>query len=58
MYKIAYVSGNNQDIASALKSQIDDINRIGGTIVHMVQSQSTSPNGFTNVTVTIIYTRS
>ena len=55
MYNISYVTGNNADIGSALKLTIDNINKSGGTIVHLVQSQSTSPSGFTNVTVTIIY---
>ena len=56
MYKLAYVSGNNVDIASALRQTIEDINHKGGTIVQIVQSQSTHPGGFTIVTVTIIYT--
>jgi len=56
MYKLAYVSGNNMDIASSLRHTIDDINGSGGIIVQIVQSQSTSSNGFTIVTVTIIYT--
>jgi hypothetical protein len=56
MYKLAYVSGNNQDISSTLRQTINSINDSNGTIVQMVQSQSTSPGGYTIVTVTIIYT--
>lgn len=55
MYKLAYVSGSNQDIGPILRQTIDDINKSGGTIVHIVQSQSTTQSGYTMVTVTIIY---
>lgn len=56
MYKLAYVTGNNHDIASTLRQTIGSINASNGTIVQIVQSQSTSPGGFTIVTITIIYT--
>jgi len=56
MYKVAYVSGNNIDISSALKRTVEDINLSRGTIVNIVQSQSTSQSGFTIITITIIYT--
>lgn len=55
MYKIAYVTGPNGDISTILKRTIEDINLAGGRIEHIVQSQSTGPAGFTNVTVTIVY---
>ena len=57
MYKISYVSGDNFSIGKALNQTIDEINRLDGTIKHIVQSQSTNANGLTIVTVTIIYTR-
>lgn len=56
MYKIAYVTGNNMDIASSLRQTIEGINLINGKIVQIVQSQSSHQSGFTIVTVTIIYT--
>ena len=56
MYKIAYVSGSNLNISSTLMQTVNDINAIGGKIVHIVQSQSTSPGSHTIVTVTIVYT--
>jgi len=56
MYKVAYISGNNMDISSSLRYTIEDINKVGGKIVQIVQSQSTSTGGFTIVTITIIYT--
>ena len=55
MYKVAYVSGSNQDIAYLLRQTINDINLIRGRITQIVQSQSTQPSGQTIVTVTIIY---
>lgn len=56
MYKIAFVSGDTFNISSVLRQTIEDINRQGGTIVHILQSQSTTPTGTTILTVTIIYT--
>ncbi len=56
MYKLAYISGNSYDLAGTLRNTIEDINRSGGKIEQIVQSQSTSTSGFTIVTVTIIYT--
>jgi hypothetical protein len=58
MYKLAYVSGSNQSLGPLLKNTLEDINNRGGKIAHMTQSQSTSPQGNTIVTVTIIYTPS
>lgn len=55
MYKVAYVSGNSQDIGRVLRQSINDINRANGEIVEVVQSQSTHSTGFVIVTVTIIY---
>lgn len=55
MYKVAYVSGNSQDIGRTLRQTIDDINVSNGQIVEVVQSQSTHTTGFVIVTITIIY---
>jgi hypothetical protein len=55
-YKLAYVSGPSHEISSILQRTINDINAVGGQIIHIVQSQSTANAGFTIVTVTIIYT--
>lgn len=56
MYKIAYVSGDAFNLSPVLRQTIEDINKNGGTIVHILQSQSSHPQGATIVTVTIIYT--
>lgn len=56
MYKVAYVSGNNHDIALSLRQTIDSINQANGKIVHIIQSQSNHQSGYTIVTITIIYT--
>ena len=56
MYKIAFVSGDTFNISPILRKTIEDINSQGGTIVHILQSQSTHPAGTTILTVTIIYT--
>lgn len=55
MYKVAYITGNNSQISYSLKSAIDEINLKRGVIKEIVQSQSTSPQGYTIVTITIIY---
>lgn len=55
MYKVAYVSGNNVDIASSLRQTIEGINQANGQIVQIVQSQSSHQSGHTIVTITIIY---
>ena len=54
-YKVAYISGDSRTIGTTLKNTIEDINMKRGDIVEIVQSQSTSPNGMTIVTITIIY---
>lgn len=56
MYKFAYVSGDVFSISSSLKQTIEDINKQGGTIVHILQTQSSNTYGNTILTVTIIYT--
>ena len=38
------------------KQTIEDINKQGGTIVHILQTQSSNTYGNTILTVTIIYT--
>lgn len=55
MYKVAYISGSNSDISKHLQAMIESINREGGTVEQLVQSQSSIPNGPTIVTVTILY---
>lgn len=56
MYKVAFVSGDTFNLSSVLRQTIEDINQRGGTIVHILQSQSSHPAGATIVTITIIYT--
>jgi len=57
MYKVAFLSGNNQTIYSALQQTIEEINNNNGEIVQIVQSQSSGGSGWTVVTITIIYKR-
>lgn len=54
-YKVAYVSGSNVDISTALARTIEGINTARGEIVQTVQSQSNHQSGQTIVTITIIY---
>jgi len=55
MYKVAYVTGSNNHIASILRQTIDDINSKNGEIVEVVQSQSSPDSSIVIVTITIIY---
>lgn len=54
-YKVAYISGESNNVAYSLEQTIQDINRKNGEIKEIVQSQSTNPIGKTIVTITIIY---
>jgi hypothetical protein len=54
-YKVAYISGENNNVAFSLEQTIQGINNRNGEIKEIVQSQSTNPNGKTIVTITIIY---
>lgn len=55
IYKVAYITGSNSQISYTLKSTIDEININNGIIKEIAQSQSTSAQGYTIVTITIIY---
>ncbi len=54
-YKVAYISGENSNIAYSLEETIRNINNNNGEIKEIVQSQSTNAVGKTIVTITIIY---
>jgi hypothetical protein len=56
MYKYSFLSGNSENISSSLSSAINQINALRGTIVQIIQSQSTGQSGMTMVSITIIYT--
>ena len=56
MYKTAIISGDISNISPILKQTIENINFNRGTIVEMVQSQSTGTGGWTIITITILYT--
>jgi hypothetical protein len=55
-YKVAYITGDSNNISFTLESTIQNINSRQGEIKEIVQSQSTHPGGTTIVTITIIYT--
>ncbi|MDR6461906.1 hypothetical protein J2783_000389 [Chryseobacterium sediminis] len=55
MYKVAYITGDSNSVSSTLQSTINHINLMKGVIQNIVQSQSTSPQGWTIVSITIVY---
>ena len=55
MYKVSYLSGGNTSVANVLSQTIDTINNSGGIIVHMLQSQSSSTEGFVVISITILW---
>jgi hypothetical protein len=55
MYKVTYISGGSNSIVPVLQQSIENINRSGGVIVEMLQSQSSSSEGFAVVTITILW---
>ena len=55
MYKVMYISGGSNSIAHVLTQSIESINRSGGVIVNMLQSQSSTSEGFAVVTITILW---
>lgn len=50
-----YISGGSNSIAHVLTQSIESINRSGGVIVNMLQSQSSTSEGFAVVTITILW---
>lgn len=54
-YKVAYITGEANNVAYSLEQTIRDINNRNGEIKEIVQSQSTNSVGKTIVTITIIY---
>lgn len=57
-YKVAYITGESNNIAYTLEETIRSINNRQGQIQQIVQSQSLNVAGKTIVTITIIYTSS
>jgi precorrin-6B methylase 2 len=55
MYKVSFISGGTSNIGTVLTETIDRINNQGGIIVNMLQSQSSSPESFVIVTITILW---
>jgi hypothetical protein len=56
MYKVAYITGSASTINPLLEKAIEQINRSGGQITNVVQSQSSIETfNYTVVTITIIY---
>ncbi len=57
MYKVAYITGPASSINLSLETTIEQINKSGGQITNVVQSQSTFQPYLQGVivTITIIY---